>query len=386
MDRAKDRGNRSIFIAHRDDLITATLRRLEDAGIRAGRIQAGYDEDPDAQCQVASLWTLENRECPPAGLLIFDECHRAACTTYRNVAAKYPRAAILGLTATPQRGDGIGLCDSFDRIVAGPSIASLVSRGVLVPCAVYGPSEPVKELAQDPVEAVVQYNRGATAVFTASVEASRALVASLVERGIRARHVDADSDDREDVLDGFAAGTIDVVSNCMLLTEGWDAPRCSDIVLARGCSHAGSWLQIVGRARRAFAGKTDCRIIDLRGNVHLHGLPDADREYSLAGKGIKAAEAKIKLMTCKACGAIYAPAPKCPRCGAIQPMPRPPRVKRRSMIVIDSAHVIPDAVKRGYFESLVREQRAKNYKPGWVFFRFKSRFGHGPPWQIRTAT
>ncbi len=97
-----------------------------------------------------------------------------------------------------------------------------------------------------------------------------------------------------------------VLVNCMVLTEGWDSPETSCCILARGCGSVGTYLQIVGRVLRPAPGKTGALLIDLTGrSFYDHGPPDADRLYSLTGKGIrKKDEAEDFGKPCPVCGQL----------------------------------------------------------------------------------
>ena len=128
--RAVARGRRVVFAAHLDALIDDTGDRLTRAGIEHGIIQADRPTNPTAPVQVCSLATLHRRcESPPADLVIVDECHRSMASSVRTVLESYPLARLLGLTATPERGDGAPLGDVFERLVCGPSVAELTTRG-----------------------------------------------------------------------------------------------------------------------------------------------------------------------------------------------------------------------------------------------------------------
>jgi len=98
-------GRRTLWLAHRKELIDQAAERLAAHGLRAGIVMAGYRRDPDAQVQVASVQTLVRRNKPAAGLVVVDECHHGAAETYQKILADYPDAALLGLTATPFRLD-----------------------------------------------------------------------------------------------------------------------------------------------------------------------------------------------------------------------------------------------------------------------------------------
>jgi DNA repair protein RadD len=108
-------------------------------GIEHGIVAAGLVANPDRPVQVASIQTLWTRAMrlarmplPPADLLIIDECHHTPANTYRKIIAEYPNAVLLGMTATPCRGDGRGLGSTFDVIVECPQVAQLIAQKYLV--------------------------------------------------------------------------------------------------------------------------------------------------------------------------------------------------------------------------------------------------------------
>src|SRR5262249_2990080 len=117
--RAARRSERSLFLAHRRELIQQAYERLLDFGFDEHEVGILMASDrrrrPGAVAQVASIDTLRHRAKPRAELVIVDECHRALAKTYRDVAAHYNRALHVGLTATPYRADGRGLGDAYDE-------------------------------------------------------------------------------------------------------------------------------------------------------------------------------------------------------------------------------------------------------------------------------
>ena len=118
-----------LVLAHRREIIAQTSEKLHAAGISHGIIQAGFQGRPLELVQVASIQTLWARaihrgtmDLPPVDLLVVDECHHTPARTYRKIIDAYPNATLLGLTATPCRGDGRGLGGIFEthhRVPAG---------------------------------------------------------------------------------------------------------------------------------------------------------------------------------------------------------------------------------------------------------------------------
>src|SRR5215471_9817375 len=148
---AVDRGQRVLFIVHRLELVQQAVAKLigngVDPAVLAGSENSVYLGQP---CIVASIQTLHARafrspriERPPADLIFFDEAHYCRARTYLQIRKAYPAAKIIGLTATPARGDGRGLGgDLFTDLVRVPTYRWLIDRKYLVPPVVFAPVTP----------------------------------------------------------------------------------------------------------------------------------------------------------------------------------------------------------------------------------------------------
>jgi superfamily II DNA or RNA helicase len=128
-----------LVLSHRREITAQTSRKLYDLGISHGIIQAGFSPRPLERVQVASVQTLSQRAIrtgtmplPRADVLVIDECHHCPAETYQQIIAAYPEATLLGLTATPCRGDGRGLGGIFQIIIECPQVAELIEQGYLV--------------------------------------------------------------------------------------------------------------------------------------------------------------------------------------------------------------------------------------------------------------
>jgi hypothetical protein len=143
------RGKTVLVLAHRREIISQTSAKLFALGISHGIIQAGFSPHPLERVQVASISTLYARavrgnkmDLPDADLLVVDEAHHSPARTYTKIIAAYPDAVLLGLTATPCRGDGRGLGGLSDLIIQTPQVAELIAAGHLVKTRVYAPVDP----------------------------------------------------------------------------------------------------------------------------------------------------------------------------------------------------------------------------------------------------
>lgn len=334
------RGRRTLFLADLEEIILDTRDRLRALGLPAAAILDGKAEDPTAPVQVASqqtlaAWMRRGVELPPADRVILDECHGApAATTRAMLAALRGRGALLlGLTATPARGDGQALSE-FDRLVCGPSMRELVAAGALVPAEVYSPDRYLERgVAQDPVTVTLAAG-GRAVVFAATAADAASIARRLTEAGQPAEAVldTTPKGVRRLMRARLLRGDVQHLVTVRALQKGFDAPVLDTAVLASGGGTITGWLQSIGRALRAHPGKTGARVYDLRGWVYLHGLPDADRVWSIDGRQGRATDAAMSLRRCKDCHAVFAPAARCPRCGsALVVDPRPQRIQRAEL-------------------------------------------------------
>ncbi|MEK9724345.1 MAG: DEAD/DEAH box helicase [Rhodospirillaceae bacterium] len=328
-----------LFLAHRKELIEQASARLDTFGVDHGIIKAGTSRvKPWELVQVASVQTLMNRKLPPAHLVIVDEAHRTLSATYRRILDTYMAAdawAVVGLTATPCRTDGRGLGDFYDDLVEAAKVEDLVAAGVLVEPVVYVPPPDrrpdlsgvevsrfgdyneaqlaaamnKRELVGDIVAHWQRHAAGRlTVVFAASVEHSLAIRDQFREAGVVCEHIDGTTHEleRARILADLRAGRVRVVTNCQVLTEGWDLPDCAVAVLARPTKSRGLYLQMVGRVLRSAPGKADAVILDHGGCAWQHGRPDEPQAWTLDTTRKREATAP-PVKTCPECYAVLAP-------------------------------------------------------------------------------
>ena len=395
--RARERGRRCLFLVHRVELVEQARDRLAAFGIEAGIIKAGFPEQRDLDVQVACIPTLIRRENPPAELVIFDECHHAASASWLAVLEHYREAGawILGITATPQRLDGKPLAVAFDTIIEPVTTRELVYAGYLVEPVVLAPPsinrkglkirggdyalpELVERMAKLTGSITDYWESHArdklTLAFACNVEHSKMIEEALRERGARVAHVDGSTpkDARADVNRALRSGDLDVVTNCMIWTEGFDLPELGALIVARPTASLGLHRQMVGRVMRPPGPVV---VLDHAGNHHVHGMVTDDVAWSLEGKPKKPGEAPVR--TCGECFAIIPlNAAVCPNCGAEPEAPEEaeqPQVENPGVLVKFSR-----ADKSEAYRGIVAEASMRGYKLGWARMRYKERFGVWP--------
>jgi DNA repair protein RadD len=390
--RAVARGRSCLWIAHRRELITQAFDRLVSEGLHCGVIMADDKRaDLSAPVQVCSIDTLTARgERPSAHLVVWDEAHHCAAATWRDLHRAYADSFHLGLTATPERGDGSPLGDIFEDMVVGANVKQLVADGFLVRSQVMVPTPSTKskmnkgEMAMLPLEAYQKFADGQRAVvYCRWVEHARIYARQFNDAGIAAATIDGEMPqaDRDSVLKAFADGSIKVILNVYVLTEGWDVPATSCCIIARNIGHAGMYLQMAGRVLRPAPNKTIATIVDLTGSTLEYGLPDDDRQYSLDGKPISTRE---KLSVCSGCG-LADPENPCERCGyerALFEIPPAFVAVGNGQMQITGERIESAAVNRQLLAELTRRCLERGHKHGWIFHAYRTKTnGHLLPWQ-----
>jgi len=345
MATAASKGISSMFCVHRDTLLTQTSRALWAQKLQHGVICAGKTMTR-TPVQVASVQTLVRRldRIQEPGLIIIDEAHRAAANTYRTIIEAYPKALIVGLTATPQRTDGKGLADVFEDMVIGPSVGDLIQSGYLCPYRLYGTEtkvsmEGIKErmgdyaandlekimdrptVTGDAVEHYLKYANGKRCVvMCATIKHAEHVCEAYNAKGIKAEHMDGTtpSNERQAILSRIASGETKVLTNVELLIEGVDVPAIESVQWLRPTASLIIWMQGNGRGFRPADGKPALIILDHVGNWQRHGLPDDEREWSLnpdPKKNRSSNNDKPTIKQCPKCYAVFRPGPKeCPVC------------------------------------------------------------------------
>ncbi len=431
IERSVALGNRVLFLAHRRELIGQAFRKVLGCGC-----SAGYDHDsllrdpacrsegmprsavgvlmandrrrnPGAVVQVASIDTLRNRAKPVADLVIVDEAHRALAGTYRSILEMYPDAGVIGLTATPYRADGRGLGEAFDELVVVASPRQLIGDGFLVEPRVFTvPARDLPDLSRVKIKggdyeadalAVAVDQTGLvgnivdhwmrhggdrqTVVFAVNVQHSQHIAQRFRDAGVAAEHLDGATPtaERDAILARLERGETRIVSNCAVLTEGWDQPSVKCAVLARPTQSTGLYLQCAGRILRPWRDASAI-ILDHAGCVLEHGLPQDDREFSLDSSRKKSRSAP-RLTTCPGCFAILAAATRtCPECGHAFASPEVGDDKTQEvdgeLVEVRAADVDE---KRAAWDQLCQVATERGYQRGWVYHRYVERFGVRPP-------
>ena len=320
------KGKRSLVLAHRGELIDQAAEKISRAtGLRCSIEKAEQTSVDDfSMVVVGSVQTLMNDKRLDAfdpdefGCVIVDEAHHALADSYQKVLGHFPSACVLGVTATPDRGDRKDLGRYFDSIAYEYDMAHAIKDGWLCPISArmvpldidisnvsvqngdYASGqlgdalEPYLDAIADDMAETCRGRR--TVVFLPLIKTSVSLKDRLIERGMIAAEVNGQSADREEKLRAFDEGKIDVLCNSMLLTEGWDCPSVDCIVVLRPTRSRALYCQMVGRGTRLSpdTGKSELVLLDYLWNTGRHSLC---RPAALLARTDEVSEAMTRVVT-----------------------------------------------------------------------------------------
>lgn len=384
-------------IAHRNELVSQMSCHLARAGIphriigsnatvsqiiRKHRKEFGKSfVNPSATTAVVGVDTLLARMNDlkvwgqQISLWVIDEVqHLLRNNKWGKAVELFVNAHGLGVTATPNRADGQGLgrwVDGYmDDIIIGPTTRYLINNGFLADYEIVCPASDLKvddsplskngdwsnqtlrkaakksKIVGDVVKNYILYAVGRQAiVFATDVDTANEISEDFNANGIKAVSLNGNSQTafREQSIDLFATGKIQVLINVDLFDEGFDVPSCDVVIMARPTASLGKVLQMIGRVLRPAPNKT-ALIVDHVSNVIRHGLPDIPREWSLDRRQKKAKQLKdpdeIELTVCKHCLKPYEKFRTiCPYCGFEKPLPDP---RSRSIEMVEGDLVLLD--------------------------------------------
>ena len=348
-------GSKALLLAHRDELTDQNVGRFESINpeISTSVVNAS-GKDWGGQAVFAMVQTLAREknltEMPTIDYLVIDEAHHSTANTYQAVidAAKAKNAALklIGFTATPNRSDGVGLRKNFSNISDQIFISELINSGHLVTPRTFiidvgaqSALKGVKKLAGDfdmaSVETIMNktvINQTVvdrwkeicsdrnTVVFCSTVSHAEDVLKAFLENDISAEIVTGElgRNDRNRALENYHSGKSKVIVNVSVLTEGWDHPPTSCIILLRPSSAQSTMIQMVGRGLRVADPrefpdtlKRDCIILDFGISSILHGKLEQD--VDLSGQEGKYGELTMECPSCQA--KIPISSRECPLCG-----------------------------------------------------------------------
>ena len=295
-------GKRVLILAHRGELLDQAADKLEKVTGLGAAVEKAEQSCLGSwfRVTVGSVQTLM-REKRLAGFpddyfdtIIIDEAHHAISESYQKILNYFYKADVLGVTATPDRGDMKNLGQVFESLAYEYTLPRAIKEGYLSP--IKAVTIPLKldltgvstqagdfkasdiDTALDPylyqiADEMMNYCKDRkTVVFLPLVKTSQKFRDILNERGFRAAEVNGNSTDRAEILTDFDSGKYNVLCNSMLLTEGWDCPSVDCVVVLRPTKVRSLYCQMVGRGTRLCEGKSELLLLDFLWNTERHEL------------------------------------------------------------------------------------------------------------------
>ena len=295
-------GDRVLILAHRGELLEQAADKLQRSTGLVSAVEKAESTCLDSwfRVVVGSVQTLQRTarlERFPQdyfGTIIIDEAHHAITDGYRRILDYFGDAKVLGVTATPDRGDMRNLGEVFDSLAFEYKLTDAIKEGYL--CKIMAQTIPLQlditsvtmsggdyavgdlgtaldpYLEQIAAEMARRCRSRKTVVFLPLIKTSQKFRDLLNTYGFRAAEVNGQSDDRRQVLADFDAGKYNVLCNSMLLTEGWDCPSVDCVVVLRPTKVRSLYSQMVGRGTRLSPGKTDLLLLDFLWMTDKHEL------------------------------------------------------------------------------------------------------------------
>lgn len=325
----RERGYPALILAHRDELIEQAVEKYQrvDPAAWVGVVK-GKSNQTEGDVIVASVQTLARDErlaqlAREFKTLVIDEAHHAVAATYRKVAEHFSSCPlILGVSATLERADKVGMKHAWDEVVYFKTLQEMIAAGYLVDiralqvrlgidfkllrvsrgdftgASVEGA---LRETGASSVavQAYLEHAAGRkTILFTPTVATAYEMAAAFEQAGVPATAIDhkTPTAERRAKLRAFATGDIQVMANAMILTEGFDEPSVECIIVARPTRNRPLYVQMVGRGTRLHPGKEDLLVIDLVGNTDRVDLVTLPKLFGLAPRDLPSGQGAVEFI------------------------------------------------------------------------------------------
>lgn len=393
----KKKGGHVMFTVHRKELIEQIK-------------QSFINNDVDLErCTILTVGKIAKRLTTLAKptLIITDETHHSLAQTYKKIYDYYSDIPRLGFTASPWRMNGNGLGDVYESMIEGSDVKWLIDNKYLSPFKYYSinliddkklkksstgdySNRSIDEAIGNTIfgDVVKQYQELANGkqaiVYCHSIEFSKQIVKQFNEDGIKAKHADSKTPtkEREDIMNGFKNKEITILSNVDLISEGFNVPDCSVVIMLRPTESLVLDIQQSMRGMRYKPNKQSI-IIDHVGNYIRHGLPDSPRKWTLENRSKKKSTntESISITQCSECFGIVPSGHRlCPLCGfefeikssEINEEKDTKLEEIKNNFNLETNYIVTKKVNDlKTYEELTAYAKAKRYKSGWIYHQAK---------------
>ena len=292
IEKCVQQNKRVLILAHREELLDQASDKLfKSTGLITAKEKA--NETCLGKWNMVAVGSVQSLQNPKRlekfskdyfDVIVIDEAHHSLSNSYRRIIDYFDKAQILGVTATPDRGDNQKLGKIFESVAYEYSLAKAIKSGYLSKIMVQTvPLEiDLKGLtvsagdysasscgtALDPyldqiADKMLEYCKNRkTLVFLPLIETSKKFTKLLNEKGFKAHEINGNSEDRQETLGKFSRGEYNVLTNSMLLTEGYDEPSIDCVIMLRPTKIRSLYSQVIGRGTRLFEGKKELLVLD----------------------------------------------------------------------------------------------------------------------------
>jgi superfamily II DNA or RNA helicase len=393
--KSLEKGNKCLILTHRTELLTQAGGTLSNFGLTPEIVNPKNKKlDLNKSLYVAMTKTVLSRIdtlkdwLKTFDFIIIDESH---LQDFNSLFEFLPDCFVIGATATPERkGNQLALNSFYQELINEVSIYDLVNDGYLAQPRSYGVQINLKgiktkagdfdnnqvgemfdkmQLYEGVYSNLQRYAKNKkTIIFSSNIKSSLTLINNLNRNGLNAKHIDANSKDREELINWFKETPDAILSNVGILTAGFDEPKIECVVLYRATKSLPLFLQMVGRGSRVTENKKEFIILDFGNNIQRHGFWEDLREWSLDKKSKKEGLAPVK--NCKCDAIIHASFMVCPYCGYHFPKK-----------IIDPQMVILEEIKKKdlnlynhylNFIKLEKKAKEKGFKQHWVLYQLRT--------------
>lgn len=394
---AIEKGGHVMFMVHRKELVD----QIVDTFLK--------DDIDLSHTTVMTVGKIKRRlgKLPTPTLIITDETHHSLAKTYQDIYNWYDNVPRLGFSATPWRLSGKGLKDVYDDMVEGPTVKWLIDHHYLAPFTLYGYNADTSMLkksstgdytnkSMDDFASHIIYgdvikewrekvDGQKTIIYCHSIEFSKQVAQAFNEAGIQAMHADSKTPaaERDQIMNDFKNGKITVLCNVDLISEGFNVPDCSCVVMLRPTQSLVLYIQQSMRCMRYQPGK-QATIIDHVSNYENFGLPDTDREWTLEDRTKKkGGGGGQSTRTCDKCFAVIPISCRtCPVCGAELETESTELINDKAVHLTEIKNFKPlttnylvtkKPAELNSMQELYAYAEAKGYKRGWAWYQGKQR-------------
>lgn len=400
------KGNKVLILAHRNQLINQHKDLFDELNIT------------NEMTRIESVFTEANHlgEHGNVDLIIIDEAHLSGASSYQKVCEYYNCRRIL-FTGSPSRLDGKPL-NLADKMIIGIGANELIKRGNISSYNYYAPDLNIdlsnvrkscgdfnnqqlgekmssKRIYGDIIKYYNKLGENEQAIaYCVNINHSKEVCEMFNSKGISARHMDSKTpyEEREEIMQAFKDKEFKILCNCNLISEGITLPNARICLMLRPTCSLPLYIQQACRVLNPIEGKKAI-IIDYVNNVQRHGLPTADRQWSLTKKvkeySNENEDGTFKIRVCKECFSTFETAPVCPFCGAVYETD-PVEIQNFREIELKKIEEAKEAKKLEYltnveekvkdykdfkdcknFTELIQFAKIKGYKPGFAYVMAK---------------